>query len=203
MSREAAQQPLNQPGRSAASSRERQANVGNAKTASHGATTVFPKSKVEVLLTGPKEIRLAVAVVIVAFILVALVMFNVFFKSSSSPVNATNPQNLSDASGLFPGHTVDAQPIDPKALRADAANQAVRMNQTPASQIDLSMIDRIAGTGTSSIIFFKDGSNMALDPYTMEQLPRAIQLRVSYAQGPQGQSQPPEVQRPPGAPNAR
>jgi hypothetical protein len=77
------------------------------------------------------------------------------------------------------------------------------MNQTPASQIDLIMIDRITGTDTSSIIFFKDGSNMALDPYTMKQLPRDIQLRVSYVQGSQGQTQPPETRRPPGAGNAR
>jgi hypothetical protein len=161
-----------------------------------------PQNKLEALLAGPKEIRLAVAVVLVAFILVSLVMFTTLFKSGSSTAKVTSPQTLPITAGNVPSHSVDTQVNDSKPA-VGTVNQAPLMNQTPANEIDLSMIDNILGTGASSTIIFRDGSRMALDPYTLEQLPRDIQLRVTYSRGPEGQSQPPEARRRPGAPNAR
>jgi hypothetical protein len=193
---------LIQIGREAVSSTSSHVKASQARAGSSAASRSVPQNKLEALLVGPKETRLAVGVVIVAFVLVTLVMFNAFFKSAAPAVSATSPQTLPVAGSGIADHSAATQAVDSTAVTTDA-NQPARMNQTPASQIDLSMIDRITGKGNSSIIFFKDGSNMTLDPYTMEQLPRAIQLRVSYVQGPQGQAQPPETRRPPGAANAR
>jgi hypothetical protein len=170
-------------------------------TGSRAATSSGSQNKFEAL-ARPTETRLAVAVVLVAFVLVTLLMFNSMFRAAPSQALVRHPQDLPQASGANGALRADAQTPDSTTASVNTANQTARMNQTPASQIDLSMIDRITGSGSSSIIFFKDGSTMPLDPYTMEQLPRDVQLRVSYVQGPR-QSQPPETRRPPGAANAR
>ena len=162
-------------------------------------------SKLGDLLSGSKETRLAVAVVITAFILVALVMFNILFKSSLVRGIVSNPQDLAaNVAVSAPSNAVANSPdlVAAGAVKPDAL-KPVPMNQTPVSELNLNMVDQFVGTGPSSTIVFRDGSTMVLDAYTLEQLPPEIRLRVTYTQGPQGSQPPAEIRRSPRSANAR
>lgn len=139
---------------------------------------------------GAIENRLALSVVVTAFVLVSIMAANML-TANTSKARVSSPEVIA---------TKAAQPIRPGAGEV-AQLKPAPMNQTPANQIDPGTIDRIAGNAPSSIIVFKDGSNMALDAYTLEQLPAEVRLRITYSQGP-AQRQPEEARRP-GGPNAR
>jgi hypothetical protein len=139
---------------------------------------------------GAIENRLALSVVVTAFVLISIMAAN-FLTANTSKARVTSPEVIAAKA---------AQPINPSAAEATQPKRTP-MNQTPPNQIDPGTIDRIAGTDRSSIIWFKDGSNMAVDAYTLEQLPAEVRLRITYSQGP---SRPqPEAARRPGGSRAR
>jgi hypothetical protein len=147
----------------------------------------FAASSKKSWFSGAIENRLALSVVITAFVLVSIMAAN-FLTANTSKARVTSPEVIAAKA---------AQPINPSAAEATQPKRTP-MNQTPPNQIDPGTIDRIAGNAPSSIIVFKDGSSIALDAYTLEQLPAEVRLRITNSQGP-SRPQPDEARRPGGS----
>jgi hypothetical protein len=149
----------------------------------------FAASSKKSWFSGAIENRLALSVVVTAFVLVSIIAANMLTVNTTK-ARVTSPE-------VITAQATQTKPISQTATEAGQPKLAT-MSQTPPKQIDPGTIDRIAGSGSSNIIVFKDGSSMALDAFTLEQLPAEIRKRISYSQGP-SQLQPDEARRPGGS----
>ena len=98
-------------------------------------------------------------------------------------LNRSQPDQASVLATVVPNVTSSVKPSETTASTA-ASPTVVPMNQTLTNQIHMGQIDRIAVIRGVRSIIFRDGSQLSVDDYTLSQLPRDIQLRLTYKRGP-------------------
>ena len=151
------------------------------------AASVAAAKKVSLLPEGFPESRWLVVAVALLFVLGSAIVFGRLFQPRAVTA-VTAPENLpavlaSPVASAVADSAAQGESVQEAAVQAVPVQPVLKMNLTPASEITLDQIDRVAGGAEAPFIYFKDGSAMVVDPISFSQLSDGVRLRFTYSRG--------------------
>jgi cytoskeletal protein RodZ len=153
--------------------------VRNATTSS-----VMPGSKAK---PGVEKTKWPIWMAVVAGVLLPSLLIVILFRPNNALITSAtvlaNQSQIITTAAPITSTTTSSTSSSTSSTSAASQTPVSKMNLLPAANITANMIDHVASNNGVRVMIFWDGSQMNLDNFTLQQLPRGVQYSLGYSRG--------------------